>query len=373
MKPTRYLSVADQVVDELRVGMASGRWRETLPGRDRLAREMGVNHKTVETAVRRLVADGWLVPQGATRRRKIVLPDERPESRELRVRILLHDRTDVGRGWNAGLLDQLHKAGFAANFAVKTLTELGMKLERVGRFVEKTGADAWVVCSGSREVLEWFAGQPVPAIAMFGRFTGLPIACASPRIAPAMRQAVRQLVALGHRRIVMLVAEERRKPFPALFEQLFLKELDAQGLPVGRYNLPDWPDSADGLRSCLDSLFAQTPPTAVIFGETRFFLAGQLHLARRGILAPDHVSLICSDPDPSFSWCNPTVSHFLWDPDPVIRRVVRWVKHLAAGKQDRRQVLFNGKFVDGGTIGPPPEGNRHGKGKPNLFPGEADR
>lgn len=332
--------------------MESGRWRETLPGRERLARELGVNHKTVEEAVRRLVAEGWLVPQGGTRRRRIVVPDGEVKKRELRVRILLFKRSDAAEPWSGALLSGLHRAGFHAQFALSSLTELGMDVTRVRRFVEKTEVDAWIVCSGSREVLEWFAGQEMPVIAMFGRFTKLPIACSSPRIVPSMQTAVRRLVELGHRRIVLLAGESRRKPFPALFEQKFLLQLDALGLPVGRYNLPDWEESAEGLRICLDSLFTQTPPTALIFGENQFFVAGYQHLARRGIHAPENISLICSDPDPSFAWCKPSLSHFSWDPDPVIRRVVRWVQHVATGKQDRRQVLFEGKFIEGGMIGP---------------------
>lgn len=352
MKPMRYSTVTDQVSTVLREGMAGGRWRGTLPGRVRLAVELGVNHKTVEAAVRRLVGEGWLVAQGGTRRRRIVVPDGKAKLRKLLVRILLFDRSDVMLPDSTALLDELHKAGFDALFALKSLNDLGMDVGRVRRFVEKSEVDAWIVCSGSREILEWFAGQEVPAIAMFGRFTGLPIACSSPRIAPALRVAVGRLVELGHRRIVMLAGESRRKPFPALLEQIFLKELDALGLPVGRYNLPDWDDHADGLRDCLDSLFDRTPPTALIFGETRFFVAGQQYLTRRGIRAPEDVSLVSSDSDPSFEWCKPAVSHFRWDSAPVVRRVVRWVENLAAGKEDRRQFLSDGVFVEGGMIGP---------------------
>jgi len=351
MKSNRYFTVTDQVAETLREGMSGGRWRGSLPGRERLARELGVNHKTVEAAVRRLVAEGWLVAQGGTRRRRIVVAEERPKARELRVRILAYDRSSMTMPWHNLLLDQLHKAGFPANFAVKTLTELGMDVGRVERYVKRSDADVWIVNAGSRGVLEWFSQQEVPAIAMFGRFTGLPIASASPRNAPAMQEAVRRLVALGHRRIVLLVGDERRKPFPSLFEQRFLKELAALGLPVGRYNLPDWEPHADGLRACLDALFLKTAPSALIFGETRFFVAGQQHLARRGIHAPEDVSLICSDFDPSFDWCKPSISHFRWAYEPVVRRVLRWVENVAAGKEDRRQFLTGGVFVEGGTIG----------------------
>ena len=352
MKRKAFATVTEQVLEQLREGILSGRWRERMPGRDRLARELGVNHKTVETALRRLAADGWLVSQGSGQRRRIVLPKGHSQKRELRVRILLYDREDLAMAYNIALLDQLHQAGFTADYALKSLTDLRMDVGRVARFVEKTQADAWIVCAGSREVLKWFAGQDVPAIAMFGRFTGLRIASASPRVAPAMEESLRRLVGLGHRRIVMLVAEERRNPYPALFEQRFLDELKAQGLPTGSYNLPAWDPHPDGLRACLDALFRHTPPTALICGETRFFMAVYQHLARRGLRVPEDVSLITCDPDAVFSWWKPEVSHYHWDYKPVVRRVVRWVGNVAKGRDDHQQAMFDARFVEGGTIGP---------------------
>jgi len=83
-----------------------------------------------------------------------------------------------------------------------------------------------------------------------------------------------------------------------------------------------------------------------------FFTIAQQQLARRGILSPEHVSLICSDPDPSFEWFLPRVAHIDWDPRPVVRRIVRWVEHVAHGKDDRRQSETKAEFIDGGTIGP---------------------
>jgi len=44
MKATPFQSVTDQVTELLRKGMREGRWRGTLPGRNQLAEELGVNH-----------------------------------------------------------------------------------------------------------------------------------------------------------------------------------------------------------------------------------------------------------------------------------------------------------------------------------------
>lgn len=355
MPPKRYSSVTDQVFETLREGILSGRWRETLPGRYRLARDLGVNHKTVEAAIRRLEAANWLVSQGGTRRRRIVPPKgQEPTLGELRVRILPYDGPSRHLPYLIELLDQLRLAGFAADYSLKTLADLDMDTQRVARFVKKTPADAWVVVGGSREVLEWFSQQEVPALALFGVSSDLPIAATGPKMAPALMRVVRRLVMLGHRRIVMLSPTERRKPRPASTEQRFLDELNALGIVTGTYNLPEWENSADGLREGLDSLFRHTPPTALICSEPVIFVAAQQHLARRGIHAPEHVSLIGADSEPCLAWCHPALSYFSWDPQPVVRRILKWTKNVAVGKEDKRQVLFEGTFVEGGMIGPPP-------------------
>jgi len=346
------LSHAEQVAAHLEDEILAGRWKRDMPGVAHLKNELGVNHVTINAALRLLEDKGFLVSQGPKRRRLIAVSDAMRRKPSMRIRVLLYDEANRFSHYSLELLDEFHRAGFSAHFARKTLIGLGMNLNRVVRFVGQTKADAWVVVAGSREILEWFAGQPFPSIALFGRFTGVDIAASSARAAIAVSEAVQRLVALGHRRIVMLVREERRQPTPALVEQVFLDELERQGVKAGRYNLPDWDDSPEGFVECLDTLFRHTPPTALICGEPRLLAAAQQHLARKGIHAPAQVSLICSEADPTLDWCRPVIAHIQLDYRPIIQRVVRWAKNSAVGKADTRQTLIAGKLIEGGTIGP---------------------
>ena len=355
MKSTPFQSVTDQVTELLRKGMREGRWRGTLPGRYQLAEELGVNHKTVETAAQRLIKEGMLVAQRPPLRRRIVLPEgDVPKRLNLRVRLLPYESTSRATGHWLKLLDQLKLSGLAADFARKTLLDLRMQPDRVARFVAKIPADAWIVESASHEVLAWFAKQSVPILAISGRFSGLPIAAISPRFAPAVVQATQRLFELGHRRIVMLVREERRSPHPAIVEQAFLDALDSLGIKTGGYNLPNWKNDAAGLRDCLKGLFRYSAPTALILGDNNFVAPVQQFLGRMGIHAPEQVSLICPSRETAFDWCDPALSHFHWDPEQSVRRARKWVMNLAEGREDKRQQLFNAEFVEGGTIGPVP-------------------
>ena len=346
--------VTEQAAAHLREELRKGRWVGLMPGRRVLARELGVSHSTVQGALELLEAERVLLPEGVGKRRRINVK-ARHKAARLNIRILLYDRRELAQFESRNLRYLLQQAGHVVEYAEKDLHELGMDAKRVAAHVRRQPADAWVVNAASRPVLEWFSKQAVPVFALFGAKAGLPIAGASPRKIPALIEAVRRLVALGHRRIVMMVREEWRKPVPGIFQQAFLEELRSLGIPTGPYNLQDWEDSPEGLCRGLDSLLAVTPPSALIISEPKLFIAAREHLAQRGFLSPRDVSLICDDPDPVFSWCRPTVAHIAWSHEPIVRRVVRWAENVAKGRDDRRQTFTLGRFIDGGTVGPAPK------------------
>jgi DNA-binding LacI/PurR family transcriptional regulator len=203
-------------------------------------------------------------------------------------------------------------------------------------------------------VVEWFAKQPTPAFSLFGRRHKVPIASTGPDKLPALKKSIERLIELGHRRIVMILREEHRKPKPGFVAQALLDTLKEHGLPTGPYNLPDWENNPEDLRRCLDSLFHTTPPTALIIDEAFMLTVTQQYLARLGIIAPQKVSLICADPDPTFNWYSPTISHISWDSRKLVQQVVRWANNIARGKIDTREDHVKAEFIEGGTIGPVP-------------------
>ena len=292
--------------------------------------------------------------QGPGRPRKIVLPTGTRDVASLRIAILEYEIASLNDDYMVDLHHKLIEAGHQAFHPSKTLNELGMKLPRIRRMVKETDADAWIVCASSGDVLKWFSKQKEPTFALFGRRRELPIAGVGPDHEAVGRAMIRRLIALGHQRIVILARESQRAGGPGQSELAIFDEMAKHGLPSGPYNLPEWEDSPDGLHRVLEGLFQVTPPSALIIDEPFVFHAVKDHLARRGILAPTHVSLICGDPDHTFTWLQPSVAHVRWDHRPIVRRIVNWAANISQGKKDLRQTLTKAEFVEGGTIGPVP-------------------
>lgn len=354
MKTLRILSPAEQVAAHLSQQIIEGLWSEEVPGAPALCKALGVDHRVVITAFGILEKQGLLVQQGIGKRRKVVTPQAFVPP-VLRFKILTYEESDRHEFYFIELMHRLNGMGHVASIAQKTLRGMNMNLSRVKRLVQDTEADAWIIFAASKEILEWFIQQSAPSFAFAGRWPGLPIAAASPDKLPAFIEVTRRLRDLGHRRIVMLTSEQHRKPNPARFVQAFMDELQRLGLPVGEYNVPDWKPEATDYHRCLDSLFRHTPPTALLIDTMPLFISAQLYLAQRGILAPHHVSLISLDPNPAYEWCNPTIAHIHWDPEPVIRRITSWANNIACGKDDKIQSFTKATFVEGDTLGPVPK------------------
>lgn len=358
MHPIRLLTVGEQTVEHLRTGIKEGRWSGRLPGVVRLAGECDVSTGVVRAALRTLESDGVITAGGLGRCRRIVPPDQGGVAlRPLRVALLLHDVTQDTDPILWEIQRDLEAAGHIVSVAKRSQIQLNYNVASIIRMVNETPTDAWIVCAGSRELLEWFATQSVPSIALYGRSGGLPLARTGPDKAPAYLEATRQLIAHGHRRIVLVTLAGRRKPIPGTIERLVLAEIRAHGIPTGPYNLPDWEETPEGFQTLLESLFRTTPPTALIIDETQKLIAAMQFLARRHIDIPGKVSLVSPDSDKELKWCHPPIAHMEWNTEQIIRRVVRWVAAVRKGNQDQKTINFPATFVPGGSIGPAPQGS----------------
>lgn len=353
MPKSRFPKITEQVAAHLRAELCRGRWSDEMPGRHEVAAELGVSPQTAQAALAQLEREGLLISQGSGRPRRIVREMVAASGRPLlRVAILVAEAADRQTDYMVDLKHELIRAGHPAFFTPWLIPDYGMNVRSITSNLRRTEADAWIVTAGARPLLEWFVNEEVPVFAIFGRLTGLPLAGAISDKGSAIATATRQLIKLGHRRIVFLTRRSLRIPQHAPILQIFLDELAAHGIPTGAYNLPDWEEDVDGYQRILNILFQHTPPTALIVDESTFIVATVLFLQSRRLQVPEDVSLICTDGDPHFTWCCPSVAHIQWDTAPVVRRALRWADNVAHGKKDTRQKVVKAEFFEGGTIGP---------------------
>ena len=221
-------------------------------GSDPSGRRAGVARDTVEGALKELEREGVLRGQGPGRGRAI---DPGGGSLAgglrtgLRVGILAYDAADRRAIDIIELLHELGEKGHVASLAAKTMSEMDHRVDRVARLVRETPADAWVILAGSRDVLEWFAANEVAAFAYAGRANRVPLASIVPDKTMPFRSAIRRLFDLGHRRIAMLVREDRPQAGAGLDRTDSLEELEALGISTGPYNLPDWEGTVKGFHA----------------------------------------------------------------------------------------------------------------------------
>ena len=354
MRQLRLLTAAEQVAEHLLTLIKSSQFTAGLPGAISLSKKLGVNHKTMESALQILEKKQILINNGIRKRRTINNKSvTKIDNKCLRIAILPMEKSDENVNYIIELRNLLLDNGHQPFFTDKSLMNLGMDIKKVSRFVKRNKADAWIVNAASREILQWFASQNVATFALFGHYLDLPIAAIAPKKSTAIIKATNHLIKMGHQRISLLCRKHLRAPNPTPVVSAMLEELEKSGIKTSEFNLPDWEETKEGYNKILNSLFKITPPTAIITDEAFMYTATLQYLASRGLKVPEDVSIICTDNDPNFDWCSPEVSHIKWDARPVLRRIIRWANNISAGKNDIRQSVILADFVAGETTGPP--------------------
>lgn len=314
-----------------------------MPGRDKLARELGVHGSTVERALQLLEEEGLLEKSGPGKSRAIVA-SATPAHTSATVCVLMYNKEDVTDDHILILQYHITAAGHNIAFAPRTMRDLKFDPDRVEAMVAKQSADAWIVYAGSKPVLERFVRMSVPVFAFLGRMRGLPIGGCGTDILPALREAVHWLYELGHRRIVMLTRAQIVEAGLGAVERTFVQELQKKNVPVGAYNLPVWDNTPAGLKNCLDKLFQVSPPTAILVDDWMNYNSIQHYLFYGLGVAPRTVSCVCMDYHPSLSLYQPQALYFYWDPNAAVRAAVAWVKSVGRGRISVAQKTIEAEF-----------------------------
>ncbi|MEY4483768.1 MAG: hypothetical protein RL693_1220 [Verrucomicrobiota bacterium] len=357
MQPIRRLNLSEHTAEHLREGFRAGRWSGKLPGVWLLAKELGVSRDTVRTALRLLEEEGVVTSCGAGKSRTVNNPAGIHDRRLLRVGILLPSPLEKDNAHTHELIfsvrQSIESLGHVSFIATKTSQHLHDKVERIRHYMVDCQADAWIVYSAKRELLEIVSCGTLPAFALGGPATGLPLASSRADLALPVRNCVDRLVGLGHRGIVLICPQKWRLPSLNEAAQAFVDRLKHHGIQADlRYHLPEWEHTPEGLNALLQALFLATPPTALLVQEPECLGPVLVFLAARGLRVPDHVSVVNMLPDPMQAFYRPAIAHFQWPIQPHVKRIVQWVNALARGETDCKSKTTEPTFVSEESIGP---------------------
>lgn len=360
MHPIRRLTLSEQTAAHLREGFRTGRWSGRLPGVWKLSKELGVSRDAVRAALRLLEEEGAIHHGGAGRSRDVSDDLNIIGRRLLRVGILLPSPMENDNAHTHELIFSVRQAvealGHVCFVAPKSSQQLHDRVDRIRRYLLDCRADAWIVYSASREVLEMVAASSFPAFALGGRSQGLPLAGSRANLSVPIRDCVDSLVGHGHRNIVLISPPKWRHPNPNAPAQVFLDHLRQHGISADEhYNLPEWDYTPAGLNHLLKALFFATPPTALLVLEPECIGPVLVFLAGRSLRVPDHVSVVSMLSDPMQSFYRPVLAHFHWPTQPHVKHVVRWVNTLVRGEPDQKQHAVDSSFVPAASIGPCPK------------------
>lgn len=357
MKPVQRISLADQVTASLREGIREGRWAGALPGVIPLAMQLGVSRDSMREALWTLEQEGWIASHGNGRRREVIAAKAgEGRGRTLRVAILPHERLP-DQHMHVALqtyLREVEAAGHICVIAPESQSSLRFQVDRIARMVKSTPADVWIVLGASQEILEWFAAQKTPAIAVGGKVSTVKMASTGVNVAPVVRKVTQQLIDLGHRRIVLACPPAWRGDPPGMVVSAFRETLQQAGIEPTSFHLPDWEEDGDSFDQMLTASFRLTPPTALIVSNVQEVVATLAFLGRIGMKMPRDVSLVALCYEPALNWCRPRIAQ-VGEGDDVVRlvkHVVRWIEAVAQGKEDRKMVLLTPVFQPGESFGP---------------------
>lgn len=345
-------SLSEQVAHHLKELLAKGRWVDFMPGTPALEAILGVDRKTISSAIRILIKEGWLEDQGLGKKRKIL---DRIEGQKLfRVGFLGYD-DDGDLRLVRDLFEKFStRNGILMEVTPDSMSGLNWDVSRIADMVRSMDMDAWIVPGGSIEVLEWFEASGMPVYAVFGRHQQFEIDGFSFNFEKALIALADRLLDLGHQRISLVTRRERRKPTLGAFEEFLFECLSPAGIRPDSISLPDWEETPEGFHDLLESLFRFTPPTALILPEPFFVHSAIQFFATKGIKVPKDVSVVSSEDCMDFHWTLPKVARFNPDRGKAGEMAAEWVEKVRKGfPAPKKKTSYPVEFIDGGTLATP--------------------
>lgn len=353
--------LAAQLADLIQRAIRAGEWKAFLPGQRALSERFRVSRPTVGLAIAQLRRRGVLRVAGG-RRTRITGPGQNP-SRQSRSRIIrivsslpldnvsylaLYSFCELERG--------VADAGYRLEIHAKPSLCQGKPDRTLACLASLSDAACWVLHSPTPAVQRWFHDHRLPAVITSTAAEGMELTSVDFDYRALGRHAAGELLALGHRRVGLIVSKFQ-KAGDLLLESTLRESLEARHSKGAHLGVALSDITPEGCSAALSKLLAASPrPTVlVVCGTATAFMVMSL-LAKRGIAVPGEVSVISMLDEPLLAYQALEVAHYHANMKSFARELLRLVLEVAGGDMVRpRQVRLLPAFVRGGTLGRAPE------------------
>lgn len=347
---------AVQLADRIEREILAGTWLHELPGKRSLALRYGVNVKTAAVSIGLLEHRGLIAPASAGKGRAIQLASETPiaPATKSASRLLIVFRSNGFLSFDDHRL--LQRMGELWSRTHGDVAWAGVDFHRckspgpqLDALIKRHSPDALLLhmpgVGWSRE-----AYSRLPFYQMGGHCEpDIPMSMGSSLIEPEIKQIVKFLCDLGHRRILL--------PTEGLSEGMWRAYLN--GLRHNRESKPEigsWedycPQFPDHVPEAWDGYwkkaFTSLRPTAVIVTEDTHLLSLYGYCSIHGLKIPGDVSILSQNYVPHFEWMIPRPAMMRYPANLAIAHFNQWI---GGGFKPIGRKFFSARMHDGESIG----------------------
>jgi DNA-binding LacI/PurR family transcriptional regulator len=357
----RYQSLATQVATRIVAEIQKGAWGSWLPGERNLAKTLQIGRKTLRKALVQLQRDGAIETRHGLGHRILALahPTSAKSVSDRSVGLLTPESLENLRPYTALWVDELRSLLFENGVRLATFAGhrffTGRPEKALARLVEQNPQKCWVVAHSNEQIQHWFHEHHVPCIIAGSCHPGLPLPNVDPDYFAVCRHAAGTMLRLGHRRIAFFTKQSERAgdlESERGFEDGMRTSPHREVEPV----IVRHDGTVDGAYRALGRMFGVTArPTAVLVGQSAFYLTTIAVLAERGLRVPKEVSLMCRDDDTFLAYLKPAPARYSCNPKTYAKRLLLQLQLCFDGETGAHAIhRIEPKFTNGGSLGPAP-------------------
>lgn len=360
VKPIQRVSVVESSAQALGDLLRAGHWQGRIPGTRLLAQQLGVSQPTLQKALQLLARQGVLEPAGERRAYRVAakpLKAGAPRTKEGKtIVILTHQELHLMVDSSQKILETLRKLLASKGWEVlfRQFDYLHAKApHRSWESILGVDRSVPVIALYGRTCLaEWALALNIRIAFLGGVTDGLPVPKFSVSSPQMLGEAYRRLIELGHRLIVTPLCD-RAASFSDSMKEAAQQQFERAGLAYSpTYTNPERDYlTPDVTRHLLESLYSQTPPTALVLLDWRELLTVFCFLSKLGLKVPGDVSLVLLNEQTDAEWFAPSLARFEFQPKRLVRRLYQWAEGKKLPESKR---ILEAIWVPGESIGPPP-------------------